>query len=277
MKRKLIVTGLLLCCLLTACAPESDPVITDDPKETTASTTTGNTDHQIPIIIPPHFDSTVQGGIGTVTDRYDYTEGEHTILSVTLNLPVAHIEGNDPLQQTVSNRLNAVQDELKQEIDRLYQQCLADYRAGREVLTTPSVQVRFELHYFTADALSMTYILSQTTADAMVHEHRYHSNLDLQVGSEIRLTALLSEGKLDGLLTLMQAKLTESAPQGLYAEAAGQMQAMLDGSWYITDGNLAVLLEAGTVAPVSSGDILLTLSAPQLADLLSDYGKALLK
>lgn len=277
MKLKLIVTGLLLCYLLTACAPESDPVITDDPKETTASTTTEKTDLQIPIIIPPHFNSTVQGGIGMVTDRFEYTEGDHTVLSVTMNMPVAHIEGNDTLQQTVSDRLNAMQDELKQAIDRLYQQCLADYRAGREGLTTPSVQVRFELHYFTADALSMTYILSQTTADAMVYEHRYHSNLDLQVGSEIRLTALLSDGKFDGLLTLLQAKLTESAPEGLYAEAAGQMQAMLDGSWYITDGGLSVLLEAGTVAPVSSGDILLTLSASQLADLLSDYGKALLK
>lgn len=276
MKPKLIVTGLLCCCLLTACAPENEPPDSVDPEETAATSTTANTNDQLPTIIPPDFSNTVQGGIGETTGQYSYTEGEYTVLNVTLRMPVANIEGNDALQQTVSDRLNAMQEELERKIEQLYQQCLTDYRAGRESLTTPSVQVRFEVHYFTADALSMTYVLTETTGDGMVYTHRYHSNLDLRVGSEIRLISLLADGKTDGLLALMQTKLTESAPDGLYDGAAQKLQTLMDASWYISEGKLSICLEAGTVAPISSGVVLLSFTETELDALLSDYGKALL-
>lgn len=276
MKQKLMVMGLLLSCLLTACAPANDPPSPVDPEKTTATTTTGITNDRIPIIIPPDFNQTVQGGIGETSRHYDYIEGEHTVLRVTMLLPVADIRGDDALQQTLEARLQATQNELEAEIEQLHQQYLADYRAGRDSIATPSVQVRFDVHYFTAEALSMTYVVTETTGDGMVYTHRHHSNLDLRVGSEIRLEALLAGGKIDGLLSLVQAKLEKTPPDGLYDGAMQKLQTLLNSSWYITEGKLTVCLEPGTIAPISSQSVLLTFTEAELSALLSDYGKALL-
>ena len=276
MKCKLIVAGLLLCAVLSACAPEKDPFNTDEGDITTALTTTRDPSNTYSPVDPPDFPAVVQSGIGETTETLRYTEGEHTILNVTMILPVANVEGNDALQATLSARLDTLHKQLRQEIDRLYQQYLADYKAGREGLTTPSVQVRFELHYFTSEAASMTYILTETTGDGIVYTYSYHSNLDLRVGSEIRLTALLTDGKVDGLLTLLQSKLTASPPEGLYDNTLQNLETVLDGSWYIADGKLAIQLAAGTIAPLSSGNILLTFTEAELDGLLSTYGQALL-
>lgn len=276
MKCKLIVAGLLLCAVLSACAPEKDPFNTDEGDITTALTTTRDPSNTYSPVDPPDFPAVVQSGIGETTETLRYTEGEHTILNVTMILPVANVEGNDTLQATLSARLDTLHKQLRQEIDRLYQQYLADYKAGREGLTTPSVQVRFELHYFTSEAASMTYILTETTGDGIVYTYSYHSNLDLRVGSEIRLTALLTDGKVDGLLTLLQSKLTASPPEGLYDNTLQNLETVLDGSWYIADGKLAIQLAAGTIAPLSSGNILLTFTKAELDGLLSAYGQALL-
>ena len=275
MNYKLIAIGLLVCALLTACAPEKDPPNTQSEDGTTELTTPDFTVNTAPVD-PPQFPSGMQSGIGEITERMSYTEGEQVILNVSLTLPVASVEGNDALQETLSERLEALHNELRQEIDLLYRQYLADYKAGRVGLTTPSVQVRFDLHYFTSEAASMTYILTETTGDGIVYTHSYHSNLDLRVGSEIRLTAMLADGKTDGLLALLQAKLTESPPEGLYDDALQNLNPLLDSSWFIADGKLSIRLEAGTVAPLSSGDILLTFTKAELSGLLSDYGNALL-
>lgn len=275
MKHKLIAVG-LLCVLLTACAPDQDASVTEDPEESTSVTTTLNAEDSLPPIVPPSFDGTVQSGIGEKTEQYRYTEGEYTVLNVSLTLPVANVEGNEALQKTLSERLDALRKDLEAEIDRLYQQYLSDYKAGREGLTTPSVQVRFELHYFTAEAVSMTYILTETTGDGMVYTHSYHSNLDLRVGSEIRLTSLLKDEKTDGLLTLLIERLKASPPEGIYENAEQILSARLDSAWYIAGGNLLILLEPGEIAPLSSQSILLTFTEAELSELLSDYGKALL-
>lgn len=275
MNYKLIATGLLVCTVLSSCAPEKDPPDTQSEDGTTELTTPDSTVNVTPLD-PPEFPTGIQSGIGEYTEQFGYTEGEQVILNVSLTLPVANMEGNDALQTTLSRRLDALHDELRQEIDLLYQQYLSDYKAGRVGLTTPSVQVRFNLHYFTSEAASMTYILTETTGDGIVYTHSYHSNLDLRVGSEIRLTALLADGKTDRLLALLQAKLTEAPPEGLYDDALQNLDTLLDSSWFIADGKLSVRLEAGTIAPLSSGDILLTFLEAELSELLSDYGKALL-
>ncbi len=276
MSYKLIAAGLIACCLLTACAPEKDPPVTGEGEDTDTVTTPVQTDEPLPPIIGPSFPGTVQSGIGEMTERYDYTEGEHTVLSVSLTLPVANIKGNDALQTTLSGRLEEVYTTLKKEIDGLYQQYLADFRAGREFLTTPSVQVRFTLHYFTAEAVSMTYLFTETASDGIVYTRSAHSNLDLRVGSEIRLSALLKDGKNDAVLAILTEKLQSAPPEGLYENAIRNLAARLDSAWYIADGSLSVYLEAGEIAPISSGSILLTLTKSELSLILSDYGNALL-
>ncbi len=275
MKCKFPLVALLLCALcLASCAPDQPPENSEqsDPQVTTPQSTTVT----YPTVIPPDLKPGVQSGIGQTTEQIRYAEGEHTVLNVTLTLPVANVEGNATLQATLAAKLDATHRAIRQEIEDLYRQYLADYKAGREVLTTPSVQVRFALHYFSAEAASMTYILTETTGDGIVYSHSYHSNLDLRVGSSIHLSSLLAEGKTEGLLALLTQTLQDDPPEGLYPGAADQLDALLENAWYISEGRLTVLFEAGKIAPLSSGDISLSFTEDRLGELLSDYGKALL-
>lgn len=275
MKRKLIATG-LLCCCLTACAPQDEAPVTDETVITTGLTTPSETNEPLPPIQNPEFQNTPKGGIGISTEQYDYTEGENTILRVTCVLPVANVEGDETLQATLTDSLANVENELRSEVDQIYKQYLRDYQAGNSGLTTPSVLIRFDLHYFTADAVSMTYIITETTWDGQVYIRSYHSNLDLRVGSKIELSALLQDGITDEVVKLFTQKLSTLAPEGLYADAAELLSEDLSNAWYLEKGSLSVQLPAGKIAPLSSGDIILTLSKDEIVGVLSEYGKALL-
>ena len=275
MKHKLIAL-VLLCLILSSCAPEREPPAPEQTTVTTQATTTQFTDDPLPPIIGPEIPGGLQSGIGEKTSRFSYKEGEEVLLNVSLSLPVASVVGDDALQQTLSAQLSAVEKDLQNRIDLLYQQYLRDYQSGIDGLTTPSVQVRFDLHYFTTEAVSMTYIFSETTRDGIVHLSRHHTNLDLRVGSEIRLLAILKEETTDGLMSLVIDKLASNSPDGLYSNAEQILESKLSSAWYITNGNLSILLDAGEIAPVSSGDILITFSESELQELLSDYGKTLL-
>ncbi len=275
MKHKLIALG-LLCVLLSSCAPEREPPATEKTTVTTQTTTTYFTDDPLPPIIGPEIPGGLQSGIGEKTSRFSYKEGDDVLLNVSLSLPVASVVGDDALQETLSAQLSVVEKDLQNRIDLLYQQYLRDYQSGIDGLTTPSVQVRFDLHYFTTEAVSMTYIFSETTRDGMVHLSRYHSNLDLRVGSAIRLSAILKEETTDGLMSLLMDKLESDSPDGLYGNAEQILESKLSSAWYISNGSLTILLDAGEIAPISSGDIRITFSESELQSLLSDYGKALL-
>jgi hypothetical protein len=275
MKHKLIALG-LLCIVFTSCAPEREPPVPEITTVTTEVTTTHSTDEPLPPVVGPNIPGGLQSGIGVKDSRFNYTEGEDVILCVSLSLPVASVVGDDALQQSLSAQLSVVEKELQTRIDLLYQQYLKDYQAGIDGLTTPSVQVRYDLHYFTTEAVSMTYIFTQTTRDGMVFTNRYHSNLDLRVGSKIRLSALLAEETTDGVLALTVQKLKAAPPAGLYANAEQILASRIDSSWFIAGGQLTVILEAGVIAPLSSGDVVVTFAEKDLQGLLSDYGKALL-
>lgn len=273
MKRKLIAIG-LLCCCLTACAPQNEPPVTDKPILTTALTSSAESNDPIPPIQPPEFSNTPKGGIGFLTEQRDYTEGDNTVLQVTWVLPVANVEGDEVLQSTLADSLASVESELQGEVDQIYRQYLRDYQAGNSGLNTPSVLIRYNLHYFTSDAVSLTYILTETTEDGQVYVRSYHSNLDLRVGSKIQLSALLQD--TDAVVELFTQKLNDTAPDGLYDGAAELTADDLSDLWYLESGTLSVQLPAGKVAPLSSGDIILTLTEDELDGLLSEYGKALL-
>ena len=122
----------------------------------------------------------------------------------------------------------------------------------------------------------MTYVFTETTGDGMVNAHTHHSNIDLIVGAGIHLDALFADGKTEQLQHLLQMKLSEASVEGLYSDAWQNITAMLDDSWYLSDGRIIVCLDAGRIAPLSSGAIELVLTKEELSDWLSDYGKTLL-
>ena len=271
-----IAAGILACGMLVACAPVNERPDQQSSQTTTAATTTQAPPQTIAPLDRPIFPAGSQCGIGEITETKSYTEGDYVILNTSLTLPVAYVEGNDRLATALNDYLNAFHKERKQEIDLLYRRYLADYQAGRKRLTTPSVRVRFELQYFTAEAVSITYRFTETTGDGVVNTHTHHTNIDLIVGAQIHLDALFTDSADEALQALLQTKLKESSVEGLYENALQNIAAILEDAWYLSDGKLIISLDAGKIAPLSSGAVKLTLTGEELSHLLSDYGKTLL-
>ena len=275
MKRQLI-TVLLAALLLTGCAPAKLPVVTTTPDITTVATTTDAVEEPLPPIQNPEFPGSLHSGIGRYTTQQTYTENEDVIMRVSMTLPVASIVGDKSLQTTLETRLAAIESQLKKEIDQLYKRYLSDYRAGRTGIAVPSVVVRFQLNYFTTEALSLSYIFSETTWDGLMYTHLYHSNLDLRVGSSMMLSSLMKDRPQIAMEMLIPTALTAQSIDGMYSNAAQIILDNLDELWHIAPGELHLHIEPGVIAPLSSGEVMLVFSEDQLEHLLSDYGKALI-
>lgn len=275
MKRQLIAL-LLLCGVFTACAPVKTKPVTNETERTTEVTTLASPEDTLQPIQPPEFPNSPQGGIGKYTTQYNLTENDTVILKVSMTMPVASITGDDTLQATLESRLALVEDRLNSEINQLYNRYLQDYHAGHTGITVPSVMIRFQLNYFTADSASMTYFFSETTWDGLVYTHLFHYNLDLRVGSTMQLSALLNEDGFSGLERIVSDKLSQQSVEGQYDNALEIIMEKLDSAWHISPGHLHIHMESGQIAPLGSGEVMLSFSEEELSKLLSDYGKALL-
>ena len=275
MKRQLI-TLLLTALLLTGCAPAKLPTVTTAPVYTTIAITTQDREEPLPPIQHPEFPGVLHSGIGSATTQHTYTENDDVIFRVSMTLPVASIVGDSNLQMTLEGRLFIIESQLKKEVDQLYKRYLNDYRMGREGMAIPSVTIRFQLNYFTTDALSITYTFSETTWDGLVYTHLYHTNLDLRVGSSMLLSSLMKDRPQIAMEMLIFNALANQSIDGLYANAAQIILDELDYSWHISPGQLHIHIEPGVIAPISSGEVMLTFTEDELEHLLSDYGKALI-
>lgn len=273
---QLIGAGLLLTMLLTACAPVGDetPVTSLTTEETTvetqATTTVQTTDNNLPIATPV-------GGIGEKSEQYSITKGNKTLMNISLSLPVASTTGDQSLQETLTARLDLIEAEIRSTIDGLSQKYEADITAGREGLATPSFGVRFELNYFTSEAASLTYFYSETTSDGLSIAYTRFCNIDLRVGSEILLSALIGEGKADLLTAKLKEAVASSGIDGLYEGQDDLITDLMNSRWYLTRNSIAFRFSPGDLAPVSSGEITVSLDKAALAELLSSYGSALIE
>lgn len=274
---RIAAAGLLTVSLLSACAPEygtnveQTTVTTDLSTETSALTTTIQS-----VIGDDNTPKPVVGGIGEKTERFDSMHGKTTLLSVSLSLPVANITGNDALQQTLTQRLDAIEAEIRAYVDALTEKYEADYDADREGLATPSLQVRFALNYFTSNAASLTYFYNETTSEGRTISYTRFCNVDLRVGSEILLSALLKENASDALLAKVKEAVKNTGTAGLYDGQTELIADLASSSWYMTRDKLVFCFSAGDLAPVSSGEITVSFGKEALADLLSNYGNSLI-
>ncbi len=261
--------------LLTACAPERDATVTTsvlteltsgEPVTTTTLLPTVDDD---PVTVP-------MGGIGEKSERYEIKQGNRTLLSVSLILPVASITGNETLQATLTARLDERETEIRDYVEYLGEKYRADSAAGKDTLATPALQVRFSLNYFTADAAGLTYYYNETTSEGRTVSYARFSNIDLRVGSEILLSALLNEGASDTLVTKVKEAVEALGIDGLYEGQKALITDLVSSRWYMTRDLLVFCFSPGDLAPVSSGQITVELDKETLADLLSSYGSALI-
>lgn len=272
---QIICAGILLTMLLTACAPEWDATVTTTESteltsvEPVATTTVPPTGSDDPITVPV-------GGIGEKSERFEIKQGNRTLLSVSLALPVASITGNESLQATLTERLGEREAEIRDYAERLGEKYRADSAAGKDALAMPALQVRFSLNYFTSEAISLTYFYNETTSEGRTVSYARFTNIDLRVGSEILLSALLNEGASDTLVTKVHQAVEASGADGLYEGQKTLITDLMNSRWYMTRDSLVFCFSPGDLAPVSSGQITVNLDKETLADLLSSYGSALI-
>lgn len=272
---RIVCAGLLLTLLLAACAPQKEPKQTTATSAVTTAvtsvTTTLGGDHEI-------LTPTPTGGIGEKLEQYDVmTEANEKVLSVSLRLPVATITGNDSLQETLTGRLDAIEEEIRSEIESLRQKYEADIDAGKQMLAVPSVTVRFSLNYFTSSAASLTYFYNETTSEGRTVSYARFCNIDLRAGSEILLSALLNESAGETLAGRVKDAVEQTGTAGLYDRQSERIADLLNSRWYMTRSSLTFYFSPGDLAPVSSGVISVELDKEALADLLSSYGAALIE
>ncbi len=271
--RQIISVGLMLI-LLSACAPNKDPAVTTgdadlttgDPDQTSYIATFSTSD---PIEVPT-------GGIGEKTEQYLISQNEKSVLSVSLSLPVASITGDSSLQETLIGRLEAIETQIRQYVETLHVKYAADIAAGREGLTTPSIQVRFTLNYFTSEAASLTYLYNETTSEGRTVSYARFYNIDLRVGNEILLSALLKDGAQDTLIKNLKQAVEDTETAGLYEGQEALLSDLLNSRWYMTRTSIVFLFSPGDLAPVSSGEIRIVFDVDSLNGLLSDYGSVLI-
>lgn len=276
---QIIILGLVGILFLSACAPDSDPPVTEN-SSTVSSTTepplsSSITSTRDPDIVDPPIVPSI-GGIGEKSDRYDVVHEGKNVLSVSLSLPEASVTGNDSLQATLTARLEAIEADINGYIQALSEKYKEDILSGRDMLATPTISVRFSLNYFTSEAASLTYFYNETTSDGRVISYTRFCNVDLRVGSEIVLAALLNSGADEQLILRVRDAVRATDTVGLYEGQKELIAELLDSTWYMTTTALAFRFSPGDLAPVNSGEILVTLEKEAIADLLSSYGSALI-
>lgn len=274
--QQILGSVLLLTMLFSACAPKQkdDPISTSASSEQTTVSSETSATTQLPGPIDPA--PTPVGGIGEKSERYEVTHNDKSVLSVTLNLPVATVTGNDTLQTMLAERLDLIENEIRGYADSLGEKYKADSADGKQLLATPALQVRFALNYFTAEAASLTYFYNETTSEGRTISYTRFCNIDLRVGSEIMLSALLNEGAEGKLVSRVKDAVAATGTDGLYSGQSDLIAELLNENWYMTRDSIAFRFSPGDLAPVSSGEILVKFDREALADLLSNYGTALI-
>ena len=274
---KTCVLCILLCCTLGSCAentptnnPEHSLSSSDentDPGVTTTTTTTKKPSQTDPEqnIIP------IIGGVRAETESYQVKQNGAVALEVSLSLPVAEIDGDKEIEKKLSERLDAIKDDLDIYIKGLESQYKTMISLGSKPLFTPRISVSFELSYFTKKAMSLTFNITEVNGFGVTTRSSRHYNYEFDFASSITFSAVFSDR--EGLINAVIAKAEKK--EDLFKNYEELIPSLIDGCWYVTDRHVVFSFDPYQIAPASSGFITFEFERSEIADYVSDYGKDL--
>lgn len=270
--KKILPALLLAAMLLSACAPDT----------TESSSTTGPEDTQSDVTTtallpgtaapPTHDVPTVVGGVRGEPKNYDVKEGDVIALRVSLNLPVAVIADNDDIQKKITERLDAIKEDISEYISEVEELYIKNVKDGNIPLFTPRISVSYILNEFTGKAMSLTLSIAETNAYGVTSYTNRHYNYDLDIASPITYSALFVSTSEVTRLICDKAK----AQKGLFSNYESLISSLAESRWYIGDKKVVFCFDPYDIAPASYGFIEFTFTAEELSPYFSEYGRDLL-
>lgn len=207
-----------------------------------------------------------------IQDKILKDQNGNSIISVKIISPKVVFYDNESLQSTVEMNLLTISNEIEAEVNAICNRyALADVNS---FLSTPDVLVDFSLEYFTQEAMSLKFQITETDNNSCTYESFICYNIDLTTGSIINSTAVFSEKNLTAIAKLASEKLIASG-HTLYSNSEKLIEQYFQNRWYIKSNKLSLCFNPGEIAAISEGMIEISVDLQQISDLLSSYGVAL--
>ncbi len=276
MKSTRIITALCaLVLLLSACASNttnknSTTSSKNDSTSTTLSGTTSTTTNNEkpddrPSIVP------IIGGVTSESENYTVKEGGVVALEVRLSLPVAQIEDNPEVEAKLKERLTLIRQDLDVYISELETQYKEMISLGHSPLFTPRIDVSFELNYFTAKAMSLSFNITEVNGFGVTTKSSKHYNYEFDFASSISFGSAFEDRQ--GVINLLCSKASQR--NDLYVNCEELISSLAETSWYISQNKIVFSFNPYAVAPASCGYVVFEFTKDELAPFVSDYGKDL--
>jgi len=247
--------------------------------QTTATAPEVTTATAAPVVTEiPGGDLPVLGGVMGKAEHTDYKEGEEVALSVNLLLPYAEIPDNEAVQQKVTQKLEAINDEIRSSVENISRNYINDLKNGVTHISTPSLSVSFTLCYFTEKAMSIAISMTETNSFSDTFRSCRYYNFELDsYGADITFDTLFSD-RLNDNRDKITELITEKADGcgGLYPEYRTIIAENASECFYISGESVYFRFDPYVLAPGSRGYITFELKFCDISPYLSEYGRDLL-
>ena len=245
-------------------------------KTTTAPVTAVTTSGGAPDI--PGGDHSVLGGVMGKAEHLDYKEGDEVALSVSLLLPYAEIPDNEAVQQKVSQKLDAINSEIRNRVDLISRNYVNDLKNGIKHLSVPSLSVNFTLCYFTEKAMSIAINMTEINASGDTYRSSEYFNFELDsYGADITFDTLFSDRLSDHRESVIGLVRDKAAGIGnLYPEYLSIIEESAPSNWFVSGESIFFRFDPYTLAPGKFGFVTFELKFTDISPYLSDYGRDLL-
>ena len=282
MKRYLLLVTIIfcLCALLISCAS----IIThkDTSEQTTSpELTTPTTSITTTVVTTPMW--SIQTGNHIINSHSGYVmpviyeknindkNGNQLFLAKIL-YPKAEFYDDEGLEATVNANIYRIFNEIEAEVNDIYnryQNCDAS-----TFLSTPTIYVDYSLEYFTKEAMSLKFQITETDNNAGTHKSFLCYNLDLTTGSIINATTVFIDSDLSSVSLLISEKLSKSG-YILYADSSKLIEQFFQERWFIKFEELNLCFNPGEIAAISEGSIDVSINVKEIKDIINQYGSAL--
>ena len=186
--------------------------------------------------------------------------------------PEVDFYDNESLQNTVNYNLLNVLNEIEHKVDSICARYIdAD---SKSFLAQPYVWVDYSLEYYTKDAMSLKFCITETDNNAQTNLSYVTYNLDLTTGSVISCSAMFKDADLGKISQQVSQKLTENG-YTLFPNSQKLIEDHLPNRWFMELGKFNLCFNPGEIAAISQGCVELSLDVEEITPLLSQYGQAL--
>ena len=151
------------------------------------------------------------------------------------------------------------------------------YKTGssRDFSVPPQITGYYTVNRFSVEFFSITFVFSEISPDGNVGITRFNYNIDILLDSaSVTIDAIMNDPTnviLDAI-----SDLDGSEDLALFPNHEKLIASLSGDVWYVGADSIVFTFAPGTIAPVSSGEIKVSIGGSKLTDSLSEYGKILL-